>query len=122
MPGSRVRVPPLLYLSGGQRDPLAAPFMTDTTARPFENNTDQASASAPPRILERNVRALVEHAAQEERAKPASDRIATAIWRFAGTMKFVYLHVLVFGFWALLDAGWIAGIKDFDPDFTILGT
>src|SRR2546422_10632482 len=115
MPGSRVRVPPLLYLS------LAAsairwppPFMTDTTARPFENNTDQASASAPPRILERNVRALVEHAAQEERAKPASDRIATAIWRFAGTMKFVYLHVAIFGFWAALDAGYIPGIHNFD--------
>lgn len=68
------------------------------------------------------MRALVEHTAQEERAKPASEKVATAIWRFAGTMKFVYLHVVLFGFWALLDAGWFPGIHDFDPNFTILGT
>lgn len=94
--------------------------MTETTTRPVEKHSERRSG--PPRLLERNVRALVEHAALEEAAKPASDKIATAIWRFAGTMKFVYLHVVIFGFWALLDAGWIAGINNFDPDFTILGT
>ena len=37
-------------------------------------------------------------------------------------MKFVYLHVVIFGFWGLLDAGWFPGIRNFDADFTILGT
>jgi uncharacterized membrane protein len=96
--------------------------MTETTTLSGEKKRDRSGSSAPPRILERNVRALVEHAAEEERSRPASDRIATSIWRFAGTMNFVYLHVIIFGLWAMLDAGWIAGIKNFDPDFTILGT
>jgi uncharacterized membrane protein len=68
------------------------------------------------------VRALVEHAAEEQRSKPAADRVAMAIWRFAGTMKFVYFHVILFGLWAALDLGWIKGIRNFDPTFTILGT
>lgn len=68
------------------------------------------------------MRALVEHAAEEECAKPAADRIAMAIWRFAGTMKFVYFHVIVFGLWAAIDLGWIPAIRNFDPTFAILGT
>jgi uncharacterized membrane protein len=93
--------------------------VTDTPSSPAEQ---QSEAQRPPRVLERNVRALVEHAAEEELAKPTADRIATAIWRFAGTMNFVYFHVVVFGFWAALDLGWIPGIRNFDPTFTILGT
>jgi uncharacterized membrane protein len=68
------------------------------------------------------VRALVEHAAEEELSRPTADRVATAIWRFAGTMKFVYFHMAVFGVWALLDLGWIPGLRSPDPQFTILGT
>jgi uncharacterized membrane protein len=68
------------------------------------------------------VRALVEHAAEEELARPTADRVATAIWRFAGTMKFVYFHIVLFGLWTLLDLGWIPGVRSFDPEFTMLGT
>lgn len=68
------------------------------------------------------MRALVEHAAEEELSRPTADRVATAIWRFAGTMKFVYSHIVLFGFWALLDLGWIPGVPSPDPQFTILGT
>lgn len=68
------------------------------------------------------MRAVIEHAAEEERAKPTADRAAMAIWRFAGTMNFVYFHVVVYGFWAAVDLGWIPGIRNFDPTFTILGS
>ena len=93
--------------------------MTDSPPSPAEPQSDP---QRPLRVLERNVRALVEHAAEEERSKPTADRVATIIWRFAGTMNFVYFHVVVFGFWAALDLGWISGIRNFDPTFTILGT
>lgn len=93
--------------------------MTDSTADSAEQQSDP---QRPPRILERNVRAIVEHAAEEELARPTADRVATAIWRFAGTMKFVYSHIVLFGFWALLDLGWIPGVPSPDPQFTILGT
>ncbi|HEX6713650.1 MAG TPA: DUF1003 domain-containing protein [Thermoleophilaceae bacterium] len=41
--------------------------------------------------------ALVEHA--EKRAKDAQNRIADRITDFAGSMTFVYLHIVWFGSW-----------------------
>ena len=41
--------------------------------------------------------ALIEHA--EERADAFGNRIADTVTRFAGSMQFVYLHVLWFGSW-----------------------
>jgi uncharacterized membrane protein len=73
-------------------------------------------------IIERNVRALVELAAEQERAKSTTDRIAMAISHFAGTMKFVYFHAVVFGLWAAADMGWLPGIHNFDPDLIGLNT
>ena len=43
--------------------------------------------------------ALVEHARQ--RAESVQNRIADQITRFAGSMMFVYLHILWFGGWIL---------------------
>ena len=43
--------------------------------------------------------ALVQHANQ--RAASLQNRIADAITRFAGSMAFVYIHVLWFGLWIL---------------------
>ena len=41
--------------------------------------------------------ALVEHA--EQRAESVQNRIADRITEFAGSMRFVYLHIIWFGFW-----------------------
>ena len=41
--------------------------------------------------------ALVEHA--EQRAESVQNRIADRITAFAGSMRFVYLHILWFGLW-----------------------
>ena len=46
--------------------------------------------------------ALVEHA--RERAQSVQNRIADRITDFAGSMRFVYLHVLWFGLWIGLGA------------------
>lgn len=114
-PPTTVRAAKLVFV--GHFQPLKP--MPD---RPKDPAAQQSDPERPPRILERNVRALVEHSAEEERAKPAADRIAMAIWRFAGTMNFVYFHVIVFGLWATIDLGWVPAIRNFDPTFTILGS
>lgn len=44
--------------------------------------------------------ALVEHA--QERAEKIQNRIADRITQYAGSMHFVYLHVLLFAVWMLL--------------------
>src|SRR3954464_2173441 len=46
--------------------------------------------------------ALVEHA--EERAASVQNRIADQITTFAGSMRFVYLHIVWFGLWIGLGA------------------
>jgi uncharacterized membrane protein len=42
---------------------------------------------------------VVEHA--EARARDLQLRVADAITKFAGSMMFVYLHIVIFGFWML---------------------
>src|SRR6476646_7050024 len=54
-----------------------------------------------PKKLEPNP-ALVEHARQ--RADSVQNRIADRITDFAGSMRFVYLHILWFGLWIGLGA------------------
>jgi uncharacterized membrane protein len=44
--------------------------------------------------------ALLKHA--EERGKRLENRIADQITRFAGSMQFVYLHVIWFAAWIIL--------------------
>jgi uncharacterized membrane protein len=81
-----------------------------------------ANTSTTSNVVERNVRALVQHAAEQESAKSAADRIASAISAFVGSMSFVCFHAVAFGVWAAVDMGWIPAIHNFDPSFTKLGT
>ena len=48
---------------------------------------------------------LQERREREEATATAEERIAGAITRFSGTMKFVYVHVAVYGFWILANLG-----------------
>ncbi len=41
----------------------------------------------------------------DERAQDAQARLADAITAFAGSMPFVYLHVVIFGLWMVLAEG-----------------
>src|SRR5687768_11632894 len=71
--------------------------------------------------VERNVRALVERRADEERRKPLQDRIADRVTRFAGSMTFVVIHLVAFAVWVAMNVGWLPGPR-FDPDFVKLAT
>jgi uncharacterized membrane protein len=70
-------------------------------------------------VVDRNIRALMEHRDRENEAKSTQDRIADAITRFTGSMKFVYLHVLVFGLWIVINLGWLP-LPKFDETFVVL--
>ena len=50
----------------------------------------------------------------------AEERIAEAITRFTGSMRFVYLHLAVFGFWSIANLGWVPGVPSWDPSFVVL--
>jgi uncharacterized membrane protein len=80
---------------------------------------DKPHAEGTAGVVERNVRALLDRRAEIERSRSTQDRIADAITRFSGSMVFVYIHVVVFGLWIVLNLGWLP-IEPFDPTFVAL--
>lgn len=72
------------------------------------------------RVVDRNVRALLARRADEERTKSRSERIADGVTRFAGSMRFVYIHLVLFGSWIFINLGIVPGLPRFDPSFVIL--
>src|SRR4051794_7822828 len=70
-------------------------------------------------VVERNIRALLEHRRQVDRAKSFEERVADRITGFAGSMKCVYLHVALYGAWIVVNLGWLP-LPQFDPTFVIL--
>ena len=80
----------------------------------------EAAVTVPPpqppnlsEALKRNIAAL------EARRRGEEQRAST---RFTGSMRFVYLHMLLFGAWVAINLGVIPGVKPFDPTFVILAT
>jgi uncharacterized membrane protein len=70
--------------------------------------------------LRRNIEALRRWREQEEAEATLEERLASAITRFTGSMRFVYLHALIYGFWIVANLGWIPGLQRWDPTFVIL--
>jgi uncharacterized membrane protein len=72
--------------------------------------------------LARNIEALEARRADEEASSSMEDRVAKSITAFTGSMRFVYLHLLVYAAWILVNVGIAPGIKPFDPSFVILAS
>ncbi len=66
-------------------------------------------------VVHRNIRALLEVRRKFEQQRSLQDRIVDAITFFTGNIRFVYLHLLLFGGWIVFNMGVIPGIKPFDP-------
>jgi uncharacterized membrane protein len=71
-------------------------------------------------VLERNIEALQLRRQREEKEATVEERVAEAITRFTGSMRFVYLHLAVLGFWLVANLGWVPGVPARDPSFVIL--
>jgi uncharacterized membrane protein len=71
-------------------------------------------------VLERNIEALQLRRQREEKEATVEERVAEAITRFTGSMRFVYLHLAVFGFWLVANLGWVPGVPAWDSSFVIL--
>ena len=70
-------------------------------------------------VVDRNIRALVEQEREQERRRTLENRLADVITRFAGSMRFVYLHLVIYGGWIVINLGWLP-IRPFDPTFVVL--
>jgi uncharacterized membrane protein len=68
--------------------------------------------------LRTNIEALRERRRQEKLTEGWEEKLAAAITRFTGSMRFVYIHLAIYGTWIL--ANLIPQIPHFDPTFVIL--
>lgn len=73
-------------------------------------------------VVSRNIEALVARRRTEDARRTAQERIADTVTRFAGSMAFVWIHVIVYSLWILINLGrlpWLH-IPRFDPTFVVL--
>src|SRR5918994_5212997 len=71
-------------------------------------------------VMERNIEPLQHRRQQEQAWSTLEERLADAITRFTGSMRFVYLHIAFFGVWIVANLGWIPGVSSWDPTFVVL--
>ena len=65
-------------------------------------------------VVERNITTLARLRSEDAHRRALQDVIADAITDFSGSMPFIYLHIVWFVGWFLLNSGWW-GWKPFDP-------
>ena len=70
-------------------------------------------------VVERNVRSLLERRQQVEQKKGFQQRLADAITHFTGSMRFVYIHALLYGAWIIINLPGVP-LPKFDRSFVIL--
>lgn len=65
-------------------------------------------------VIERNIRTIIRLRLDAANKRRIQDRIADGITSFSGRMLFVYVHIVWFAVWILLNTGKF-GIHPFDP-------
>jgi uncharacterized membrane protein len=91
----------------------ASPGTVDTYPMPPDEKF------VPDPVLERNIATLVERRRRQDRQRPLEERLAAAIARFTGSMISVYVHLLIFGAWIVVNLGWTP-LQPFDSSFVAL--
>jgi uncharacterized membrane protein len=66
------------------------------------------------KVIERNIRTIIHLRAKAANQRNLQDRIADGVTAFSGRMIFVYVHIIWFGIWILLNTGRF-GVPVFDP-------
>jgi uncharacterized membrane protein len=70
-------------------------------------------------VVERNIHALLQRRRRREATQPLQQRIADTVTRFTGSMSFVYIHLVVFGAWIVVNLPGVP-LPKFDPTYVIL--
>ena len=70
--------------------------------------------------LRRNIEALRQRQQAVEASATLEERLASSITRFSGSMRFVYVHLVIYGTWIVLNLGWVPGSQPWDPTFVVL--
>src|SRR3954469_23314593 len=102
-----------------------AGYRPNGEAHPGHRVRDRVTAPSPKppglsSVLERNIHALNRRRQREETEATAQEKLAETITRFTGSMLFVYIHLVIFGFWIIANLGWIPGVPKWDESFVVL--
>ena len=93
-----------------------------STSRTFTDTPTIEPSEGLASALERNIEALARRRRQDQSTASFQDRLAEGISRFAGSIGFVLLHVVLVAGWIVINAGLIPAVRPFDPTFVILAT
>jgi len=88
-------------------------------ARPPVSPTVDAGGRLSP-TLTRNIEAIVERRRATAAAASVEEKAAGAISKFAGSMMFVYIHLVLFGGWILINVGVAPVLPAWDTSLVIL--
>jgi uncharacterized membrane protein len=105
----------------------SARFTAATKDKAIAKGSKSRGPTVPPpqpgslnRALERNIEAVERRRRAEAATASFEERVAWAITRFTGSMRFVYFHLAVYGFWIIANLGWVPGVPSWDPTFVVL--
>lgn len=112
-------------LQAGAKDFVSKPFelvevltrvhnMLEARLLQKEIADHQGDNPALSHIIERNIRKIIQLRLTAAREQSLQDLIAVVITTFSGRMVFVYMHVVWFCVWILLNTGRF-GVRPFDP-------
>ena len=79
-----------------------------------EKEDHEGDNPALSRVVERNIRTIIQLRLKADRERSLQDRIADVITAYSGRMLFVYGHIIWFSLWILLNTGRL-GMPPFDP-------
>lgn len=66
------------------------------------------------KVIERNIRTIIDLRKKAMKERTLQDRIADAVTSFSGRTVFAYVHIIWFAIWILLNSGF-GGLAPFDP-------
>ncbi len=84
------------------------------TSHPNQREDCEQDNPALSKIIERNIRTMIQLRLKADSERSPQDRAADAVTAFSGSMVFVHLHIAWFAVWVLLNTGRV-GVHPFDP-------
>jgi uncharacterized membrane protein len=77
-------------------------------------NTEKKDNPPLSKVIEQNISTITRLRLEAANRRNLQERIADAVTDFSGHIVFVYLHIVWFGAWIVLNTGWL-GVHPFDP-------
>ncbi|MEI9813145.1 MAG: DUF1003 domain-containing protein [Acidobacteriota bacterium] len=84
--------------------------------RPVDLNGTESESENPAlaKVIEKNIRTIIDLRLRANDRRTLEGRLADAVTDFSGSMAFVYLHIVWFTIWVVINTGRF-GVAPFDP-------